>query len=119
MSPLVSSALWSRMKPYLFVIAYDKDGGHADPRIRIEFRDIPDHLSREAQDLIIPCVTCKRPSHPLRRREGDGFDRLYYAPACPVGVRAACSRSAPAHEEYERFKLMDWAQGKSTQLSLF
>lgn len=119
MSPLVSSVLWSRMKPYLFVIPYDKDGGHADPRVRIEFRDLPDHLSHEAQFLVLPCITCQRPSHPLRRREGDGPDRLYYAPACPIGVRVACSRSAPAHEEYERFKSMDWAQGKATQLSLF
>jgi hypothetical protein len=113
------SPLWSRLKPYLFVIPYDKDGGHQDPRVRSEFRDVPDHFSAELQMYAMPCVTCARPVYPLRRREGDGPDRLYYAPACPVGVRAACSRSSPAHEEYERFKAMDWARGKSQQLSLF
>ena len=118
-SPLLAHEIWPRLKPYLFVIPYDKQGGHEDPRVRIEFRDLPDHLSFHAQHLPMPCVTCKRPCFPLRRREGDGHDRLYYAPACPVGVRAACSRSAPAHEEYERFKAMDWAQGKTAQLSLF
>jgi hypothetical protein len=116
---IVMSPVWSRLKPYLFVIRYDKDGGHDDPRIRIEFRDLPDPLSHEVQFFAMPCVVCLRPIYPLRRREGDGPDRLYYAPACPVGVRAACSRSAPAHLEYERFKGMDWAQGKTQQLDLF
>lgn len=116
---VIGSAMWFRLQPHLFVIRYDRDGGHEDPRVRIEFRDLPDPLSREAQFMVMACVTCKRPIYPLRRREGDGHDRLYYAPACPVGTRASCSRSAPAHEEYERFKTLQPSGPRSAQLSLF
>ncbi len=108
--------IWDRIKGYLLLDRYDKDGGHEDPRIRIGFVDLPQRLSQEAQFVRMPCVACGRPIHPLRRREGDGWDRLYYAPACPVTTRPACSRGAAAHAEYERFKGLG---GPATQLALF
>jgi hypothetical protein len=39
----------------------------------------------------------------LRRRVTDDWDRLYYAPCCPVATRPACSRSRAAMLEYQRF----------------
>jgi len=101
---IVFHPIWKRLEPYLLVDVYDKDGGHDDPRIRIGFPDLPENFGRELVFLEMPCVTCRRPNHPLRRREGDGFDRLYYAPTCPLTVRMACSRSRAAELEYERFK---------------
>lgn len=109
--------IWPRLLPYLFVIPYDKDGGHEDPRIRIEFRGLPLLLSADAQIVTMPCVHCDRPIFPLRRREGDDHDRLYYAVACPVGQRIACSRSSAAAAEYERFK--DGGGKPTPQLRLF
>lgn len=109
--------IWIRIRPYLFVIKYDKDGGHDDPRIRIEFRELPDALSSESQLVTMPCVVCTRAIFPLRRRIGDDLSRLYYAPCCPVGTRSACSRSAAARDEYERFK--EQPSRPDSQLSLF
>lgn len=109
--------IWKRIEPYLHVVAYDKDGGHQDPRIRIEFLGVPFPLSIEAQFVHMPCVVCGRPIYPLRRREGDAFDRLYYAVTCQIGVRIACSRSTLAAEEYERFKTLA-EKRPSPQLSL-
>ncbi len=93
-----------RLSGYLKVDIYDRDGGHDDPRIRIGFVDLPAELSLEAQWVEIPCVECKRPIHPLRRREGDPQTRLYYAPCCLIAVRIACSRSGAVRREYDAFK---------------
>jgi len=101
---ILEHEIWPRIRSYLHVVEYDKDGGHQDPRVRIEFLGIPDQLSIAAQFCQMACVGCGRAINPLRRREGDGHDRLYYAPTCQIGVRIACSRSGAAAAEYERFK---------------
>lgn len=114
---IVFLPIWERLKNYLHVVPCAKDGGHEDPRIRIEFLDVPDPLSHEAVFITMPCVTCGRPNHPLRRREGDDWSRLYYAPSCPLTTRMACSRSRAAELEYERFKGVEHAA--STQVEMF
>ncbi len=101
---ITTHELWPRLSTYLKVDIYDRDGGHDHPRIRIGFVDLPEALSVEAQFAEIPCVECKRPIHPLRRREGDPNSRLYYAPCCLIAVRIACSRSGAVRVEYEAFK---------------
>lgn len=118
---IIFHPLWKKLEPYLHVVEYDKDGGHKEPRIRIEFLDLPEKWSRELVMIEMLCVTCQRPIHPLRRRIGDDWDRLYYAPCCPVDARSACSRSRAAALEYERFKgLAAGASPRSTtQLGLF
>ena len=113
---IVIHEIWPRIEPYLFVIVADAS---EDPRIRIEFRDLGEKLSREMQFVTMACVTCARPVYPLRRREGDVYDRLYYAPCCPVGTRAACSRSEPARIEYDRFKALERPPRPPAQLTLF
>ena len=115
---LIFLPIWNRVREYLHIVECAKDGGIDEPRIRIEFLGLPDRLSRELVMIETSCVSCERPVHPLRRRIGDGWDRLYYAPACPVAVRAACSRSRAAMLEYERFK-SPHIQRPPEQLSLF
>ena len=109
---------WKELEPYLVVDVYDKDGGHKDPRIRIGFDDMPEPLGMRMAFLEMPCVTCRRPNHPLRRREGDTYSRLYYAPACMLAVRMACSRSRAPELEYERFKGLIGRPRQVNQLEL-
>ncbi len=109
--------VWKQIEPFLHIDVYDRDGGHEDPRIRIGFDGLPDALGRELVFFEMPCVACQRPIHPLRRREGDGFDRLYLAPACPLSVRVACSRGRAAMLEYQRFA--GYRPMPKPQLSLF
>lgn len=95
---------WPSLSRYLVIERYDRDGGHEDPRIRIELRDMPLAVGTEALFIEMACVCCGRPIHPLRRREGHFATQLYYAPSCLLGVRLACSRSTEARLEYDRFK---------------
>ena len=100
---IVHTAAWKQLEEFLHVVEYTRDRGAQEPRIRIEFLDVPDALSRRLVFLEMECVTCGRPNHPLRRRDGDGWDRLYYAPTCALATRIACSRSRAAALEYQRF----------------
>lgn len=95
---------WPSLSRYLVIERYDRDGGHEDPRIRIELRDMPLAVGAKALFVEMPCVCCGRPIHPLRRREGQTAENLYYAPTCLLGVRLSCSRGGEARLEYERFK---------------
>ena len=112
--------IWDKIESYLHVVECARDGGIDEPRIRIEFLGLPETLMRELVCIEMPCVACERPNHPLRRREGDAWDmgRLYYAPACPIAVRVACSRGRAAELEYERFKGIVVTR-PDPQLSLF
>ena len=109
---------WERLAKHLKIDHYDKDGGHVDPRIRIGFVELPEAWAKELVMFTMPCVACQRPSHPLRRREGDPWERLFYAPTCPLASRIACSRSRAAELEYERFKAMPLVVRPSAQLEL-
>lgn len=116
---IIHEPIWPRLEPYLHVVQCAKDGGLDEPRIRIEFLHLPERLAREVVMYLMPCVHCQRPNHPLRRREGDDWDRLYYAPACPLAIRVACSRGRAAELEYERFKGVAAGPRPTAQLSLF
>lgn len=109
--------VWARLAPYLHVVECAKDGGLDEPRIRIEFLRVPETLARELVMYEMRCVHCQRPNHPLRRRQGDDWNRLYYAPACPITTRIRCSRGRAAELEYERFKGMV-GQRATAQLAL-
>jgi hypothetical protein len=118
---IVFDPIWKRIASYLHIVECAQDGGVDDPRIRIEFLYVPEPLMRELVAVQMPCVACERPNNPLRRREGDAWDmgRLYYAPACPITVRMACSRGRAAELEYERFKGTQVQMRPPAQLALF
>ena len=113
---LVFQPVWKTVEPYLHLVEH---GDPADPQVRIEFLDVPEALARELVMTIMPCVACQRPMHPLRRREGDYWDRLYYGPTCELTTRIGCSRSRAAMLEYERFLGMKLTPKPTPQLSLF
>ncbi len=114
---IIFEPIWERIERYLHVVSYDRDGGHAEPRIRIEFLEIPEYLAHEVVMYVMPCVACGRPNHPLRRRIGDEWNRLYYAPTCELSKRIACSRGRAAMLEYQRFQGL--ASRPTSQLELF
>lgn len=118
---LIFHPIWPKLREHLHIVECAQDGGVDDPRIRIEFLDLPERFMHELVTIEIPCVACERPNHPLRRREGDAWDmgRLYYAPACPIAIRTACSRGRAAELEYERFKGITLDTRPPAQLALF
>lgn len=120
---IVFLPVWEKIAPNLLVDIYSRERGVREPRIRIGFVDLPESLSREIVMLVMPCVCCERPIHPLRKRLTDTWDggRIYYAPTCPLTVRIGCSRSRAAELEYERFVGIWSGRGirEDTQLVLF
>jgi len=100
---IIFEPVWKRLEDHLHIVEYARDRGVVEPRIRIEFLDMTESVARELVFFEMPCVACGRPNHPLRRREGDGWDRIYYAPTCALHVRTSCSRSRAAALEYQRF----------------
>jgi hypothetical protein len=96
---------------------YARDRGHKEPRIRIGFVDLPESWARELVMYEMPCVACGRPNHPLRKRVGDDWSRLFYAPSCELSKRYSCSRTRAAALEYQRFAGLD-DKRPSQQLSL-
>lgn len=102
--------------PYLRVQRYDRDGGHKNPRYRIEFDfDVfikvlgPGNIGAPGR-ILMPCVACGSPIHPFRQRRvaktpsrrASGLGRWYYAATCPLDVNKACCRGDKAKEEYKR-----------------
>jgi hypothetical protein len=116
---IIFEPVWNRIKSYLHIVECAPDGGHENPRIRIEFLDVPEMLARDLVMVTMRCVNCQRPIHPLRHREGDDWDRIYYACTCLITVRMACSRGRAAELEYERFKGLKLGDRQSSQLALF
>lgn len=109
MSALARQPLWRHLGEYLKIEVYDRDGGHGHPRIRIEWKAMPQLLRQAAVQAIMPCVACGKPIHFVREREpakrgGSGVGHLYYAPTCPLDVNIGCSRGAAARAEYAAVK---------------
>ena len=104
---LLDHDLWPKIREFLSIEEYSRDGGHENPRIRIEFKGMPEYLSRECLALQLPCVSCKRLVHPLRQRMHSQASSLYYACACPLSTSVACSRTKAAAKEYRRFRSID------------
>jgi hypothetical protein len=101
---ILEHPFWPTLQPYLHIEQYDRDGGHADPRIRIEFKEVPPDVRERALALEMRCVACGEVIHPVRRRKVGLPGSLYYAPSCPLEVRVGCSRGQAAAEVYRRFK---------------
>ena len=88
---------------FVEVQVYDRDGGHAHPRFRFEFKSgTPDDIERAALQIECACCRCGATIHPFRRRKqsGEGYGRVYLAVACPLSVDPGCSRSKLAAATY-------------------
>lgn len=102
-TPLLAHVMWPLLLPWVRIQTYDRDGGHAHPRHRIELEVPPLEPFRQAvRALTIPCVSCGALIHPLREREGGGRGKLYVAVTCPLARRLGCARGSQASEAYEQ-----------------
>ena len=101
---LIGHPLWRRMRDYLVIEEYARDGGHEDPRVRLEFKGVPPALASEALSIKVPCVSCSKPIAPIRRRKGSTLSSLYYACACSLEANTACSRTRAAADDYRRLR---------------
>lgn len=112
---LMASRHWRQIRRYVHVEVYDRDGGHAHPRVRFEV-----HASNTMLFILtaikVPCVACGRPIHPVRARaENDDLrnpasrpppaGHHYLAVTCPLSTKIGCSRSGAARDEYNQIKL--------------
>ena len=92
---------WKNISPWIRIVAYDRDGGHAHPRKRINIAPIDDvKLAEFLQSLTMPCVTCGREIHPIRFSRD--WNMMYVAVTCPLTISIACARARAASEEYTR-----------------
>lgn len=104
---LLNSQCFPLLRPYISIEEYSRDGGHENPRFRIELR-APVPVMRDALNLRLPCVACGQPMYPFRMRSGsrlkDNAAGIYYAAACPLATNISCSRGMQASKEYIRVR---------------
>lgn len=88
--------LWQHLAPYAHV-----DSGRGN----LDLLQLPDSLRVEALGLMVNCVSCGAPSHPLRSRvlskrsriSGVATERrLFYAATCSTDANPGCSRTRAA-----------------------
>lgn len=101
---LIDHPIWPELVPLLKAQRYDRDGGHAHPRYRIEVKLPPERaLLAKVLALEIPCAKCRRLITPIRTRKGSGhFANWYLAVSCELRQRYSCARSRASAEEYVR-----------------
>ena len=91
---------WPLVARYLRVETYDRDGGHRHPRHRLEIQRPESGIDlRKLLALVMPCVGCGAPIHPVRMRASG--NHCYFAVSCGLDQTYACARGARAKEEYE------------------
>jgi len=80
---------------YIRIEFYDRDGGHSDPRWRIEaVPNIPMPVIVRMLDSRSPCVACGKETAYFRQRNG-GWSSVYIAVTCgPIHQRGAYARAA-------------------------
>ncbi len=101
MIALIEHALWPSLAPYIRVEDYDRDGGHAHPRHRLEVvAPANGILLRQLLAMEVPCAACGSAVHPVRQRQSTSV-HLYLAVACPLDKRYACARSSAAAKAYD------------------
>jgi hypothetical protein len=107
---LLEDPLFPTLEPYIEVTIYDRDGGHANPRVRIELSDqTPPEIQSLALAMQKPCVACYRDIHPFRARNeakpgGRAASGIYYAATCTLDANIGCSRGDRARDEYKAIR---------------
>lgn len=96
--------------PYFIFTAYDRDGGHSSPRIRVDFRSrgTPREIIEEVLKVETLCCRCRLPIFPFRKRaEKEGAagravwatGGIYVAVSCPRKRNPGCCNGADAELE--------------------
>ncbi len=110
MTSIVQHPAWERLRKYFKIEVYARDGGAVRPRVRIEMLPMSTIDRVFALAVEMPCVSCGRTIHPIRRRASPPkrgpSKNLYYAPCCPLDVNIGCSRGSAARDEYITVKTM-------------
>jgi hypothetical protein len=97
---LTNHPLWPNLLRFVRVQTYDRDGGHGNPRHRLEVRRPDDGTTRDQLlAMEVGCATCGRLMRPVRPR---GDRSMFLNVACELSHSYACARTARAHREYER-----------------
>lgn len=102
---LIKHPMWPQIAPFVKIEIYAPDGGHANPRFRLEFvKEITQQQKKEWVAITVPCVKCGNSIHPIRERKpgerAPEIGHIYIAPCCPLNVSVGCSRGNSAHLEY-------------------
>lgn len=98
--------LFNAVAPHIRIEIYARDGGHLNPRKRIELDagNLSSELRRRVLAFTMPCVACGRTINPFRVRAATskrgGSNHVYFAAACPLHVEVGCSRGLAARNEY-------------------
>jgi len=106
MSLLDDPEAFALFSPFIVVEQYSRDGGHENPRNRIELRAPPD-VQERALAFVTGCSACGNPIHPFRLRRGQNLrgpttGGVYFASACTLDASIRCSRTNAAADEYIR-----------------
>ena len=109
--------LWPKLKPYLRIEEYKREGGEYNPRCRIEFNAMPRELMEESLACLNTCVACDALIQVIRMRKGSGC-HLYYAPSCALKDNIACSRGRAVRVEYRAVVEMMKGIDNSSQMRL-
>jgi hypothetical protein len=118
---VVDHPLFPQIAQLYRVEEYARDGGHKNPRKRLELKTThaKPKLIRDMLDMQVACVRCGEPIHPFRARVKGSSDRtelprhIYCAVSCPLDVDIGCSRGKAARDEYIKIvKAIDAELGK-------
>ena len=101
MTTILQHPLWPAIRPFVEIETYARDGGHRDPRHRLEVHPPPE-LRALFLAVSVPCVRCGRIIHPMRARQGATRGGLYLAVACELAAGYGCARGREASAEYRR-----------------
>ena len=105
--------LFKKIAPHIRIEEYARDGGHKNPRKRIELKTafMTPQLIQEVLDMQVQCCACEQPIHPFRPRvKGQGnrtkvARHVYVAVACSNASNGGgCSRGKAAKAEYVRIE---------------
>jgi len=102
---LTEHPLFAKLKPFVRIELYSRDGGHKNPRFRISLRDreMDERLLLKAGLVQVHCVACGAVINPVRRSAGR-TSYVYIAVTCPLALNIACSRNPAARDEYQRVR---------------
>ncbi len=102
---IVEHAEWKRLRRYVVIEDYKREGGERNPRFRIWLAtDAPAPVVAAALAVELPCPACGATMHPFRRGNTGRSGRIYFAATCPLTVNIGCSRSSKASNEYQRVR---------------